>query len=125
MLRDSDWRNDDCFLIMGDNTTALGWIKKSNFKPETDHDQATHLALARHITTLLADLRITQSGQWLPGADNGVADTLSHQHEQSDAELTDFIVKSFPAQIQNEFRTHARHDGVTAGTIAKGATWWK
>jgi hypothetical protein len=83
---------------MGNNTSALGWINKSNFKPETDPEQATHLNLARHITAMLADYCVIQSGQWRPGVDNGVADTLSCQHNQSDEELTEFILDSFPEQ---------------------------
>jgi hypothetical protein len=77
MLRDTDWKSGDCFLSVGDNTSALGWIHKSNFKLDKIPEQATHLALARHITLLLADLDGVQCGQWLPGDDNRVADALS------------------------------------------------
>jgi hypothetical protein len=80
---------------VGDNSSALGWIHKSNFKPETEPDQATHLAMARYITLLLADIGVIQSSQWLPGMDNGVADALSRQHDKSDMELTETIVSSY------------------------------
>lgn len=90
MLEECEWRHDDCFLIVGDNTSALGWINKSNFKPETDPEQATHLALARHITTMLADFHVTQSGQWRPGIDNGVADTLLNYPSHSPATVGNY-----------------------------------
>jgi hypothetical protein len=114
MLEMCDWQHDDCFLIVGDNTSALGWINKSNFKPESDPEQATHLALARHITTLLADCRVVQSGQWRPGVDNGVADALSRKHDLSNGDLTDFIVNSFPEQTHTGFRIRALTPEVTS-----------
>jgi hypothetical protein len=46
MLVDNKWDRGDCFLSIGDNTSALGWIHKSNFQPETNAEQASHLALA-------------------------------------------------------------------------------
>jgi hypothetical protein len=46
MLVDNKWEPGDCFLSVGDNTSALGWIHKSNFHPEKDKEQASHLALA-------------------------------------------------------------------------------
>jgi hypothetical protein len=104
MLTESDWKPGDCFLSVGDNTSALGWIRKSNFKPEEIAEQATHLALARHVTTVLTDLDVIQCGQWLPGSDNGVADVLSRDHETTDAELTQLIVKSYPSQTPSGFQ---------------------
>jgi hypothetical protein len=114
ILDERKWKQGDCILSVGDNTSALGWIHKSNFRPEEDKEQTTHLALARHITTLLAEIHVTQSGCWLPGKDNGVADTLSRQHDQTNAELTNIIVKSFPEQVPNGFRIRALTPEVTS-----------
>jgi hypothetical protein len=104
MLAEVPWQPGDCVLSMGDNTSAMKWIQKSNFVPEKDPEQSTHLALARYITKLLADLEVVQFGQWLPGSDNGVADELSRNHVESDAELTDAIVASYPLQTPAGFR---------------------
>jgi hypothetical protein len=114
MLTEGDWRPGDCFLSVGDNTSALGWIHKSNFQPDRDLEQATHLALARYITNLLAELRVVQFGQWLPGIDNGVADALSRQHEKSDEELTRLIVASYPSQTPLGFRIRALRPEITS-----------
>jgi hypothetical protein len=81
LLVESDWQPGDSFLSIGNNSSAIGWIKKLNFKPEEEAEQATHLALARYMTRTLSDLDVIQFGQWLPGADNGVADALSRQHD--------------------------------------------
>jgi hypothetical protein len=98
MLADNKWSRGDCFLSIGDNTSALGWIHKSNFHPESNAEQASHLALARHITTMLADLKVIQCGQWLPGDDNVVADKLSRDHAMNNRDLTELIVSLYPAQ---------------------------
>jgi hypothetical protein len=107
LLYESNWQPGDSFLSIGDNTSALGWIWKSKFYPETDPEQATHLALARYMTLLLADLDVVQFGLWLPGIDNGVADALSRQFEKTDNELTDFITSSYPSQTPPGFQIKA------------------
>jgi hypothetical protein len=43
MLTENEWEKGDCFLSIGDNTSALGWIHKSNFHPEEDKEQSSHL----------------------------------------------------------------------------------
>jgi hypothetical protein len=111
MLAECPWTEGDCFLSVGDNKSAIGWIHKSKFKPEEKSEQATHLALARHVTMLLADLNVIQFGQWLPGIDNGVADALSREHEMSDIELTRLIAASYPEQVPTGFQINPlRHD---------------
>lgn len=105
MLVESDWKPGDCFMsILGDNTSALGWIQKSNFNPIKVPEQVTHMALSRYMTVLLAEMDVVQFGQWLPGTDNGIADALSRRHIESDAELTKFIVASYPLQTPPGFQ---------------------
>jgi hypothetical protein len=113
MLADVAWKPGDCFLSIGDNISALQWIRKSKFCPEKDAEQATHLALARHMTQLMADLDLVHFGQWLPGSDNGVADALSRQHEKSDDELTEFIVSTYPLQVPSGFHIRALQPATT------------
>jgi hypothetical protein len=119
MLAENKWEPGDCFLSVGDNTSALGWIHKSNFHPDKDKEQASHLALARHITNMLADLNIIQCGQWLPGDDNGVADTLSREHVMNDHDLTNLIVSSYPSQTPIGFRISP-----LPPAIISWATYW-
>jgi hypothetical protein len=117
MLAESDWKPRDCFLSVGDNTSALGWISKSNFKPDKVLEQATHLAMARHITNLLTDLDVIQYGQWLPGSENGVADVLSRDHDTPDAELTQLIVKSYPTQTPTGFQIRPLPPEITSWVL--------
>jgi hypothetical protein len=117
LLVESDWQPGDSFLSIGDNSSAIGWIKKLNFKPEEEAEQATHLALARYMTRTLSDLDVIQFGQWLPGADNGVADALSRQHDLSDLEVTDAMKTSFPSQTPNGFHIKALPPEITSWAI--------
>jgi hypothetical protein len=114
MLVECEWQPGDCFLSVGDNMSALGWIQKSRFQPELKTEQATHLALARYMTHLLAELNVIQFGQWLPGVDNGVADALSREHILSDNELTDHIKSLYPSQIPLGFRIKALPPSVSS-----------
>jgi hypothetical protein len=113
MLVESDWKPGDCFMSIGNNTSALGWIQKSNFNPIKVPEQVTHMALSRYMTVLLAEMDVVQFGQWLPGTDNGIADALSRRHIESDAELTKFIVASYPLQTPPGFQIHPLPPAVT------------
>jgi hypothetical protein len=131
MLAEVDWKSGDCFLSIGDNISALQWIRKSKFCPEKDPEQATHLALARYmVTRLMADLDlVVHFGQWLSGSDNGVADALSRQHEKTDAELTDFIVSTYPTQTPSGFQIGALRPEITSWVLywlrhARGTKEW-
>jgi hypothetical protein len=129
MLAEVDWDPGDCFLSIGDNISALQWIRKSKFCPEKDPEQATHLALARYMTRLMADRDLVHFGQWLPGSDNGVADALSRQHEKTDAELTNFIVSTYPTQIPSGFQIKALRPEITSWILywlrhARGTREW-
>jgi hypothetical protein len=97
-------RETAVFLSIGDNTSAIGWIRKSKFKPDVKPEQATHLAFARHVTLLLAELNVIQFGCWLPGKDNDVADALSRRHDMTDDELTKHILLSSPEQTPPGFQ---------------------
>jgi hypothetical protein len=55
MLVELDWKPGDYFMSIGDNTSALGWIQKSNFNPDKVPEQTTHMALSRYMTVLLAN----------------------------------------------------------------------
>jgi hypothetical protein len=117
LLYESNWQPGDSFLSIGDNKSTVSWIKKSNFNPDEIPEQASHLALARHMTTLLLNLDVIQFGQWLPGVDNGVADALSRRHDLSDSELTEFINISFPSQVPTGFRISPLHPEITSWAI--------
>jgi hypothetical protein len=92
----------DCVLSLGDNTSSLGWLRKSNFIQEDE--QASHSSLARYYTEIMAKESLCQLTQWFPGKDNGAADLLSREHKLSDTALTHHIAAIYPLQVSPDFR---------------------
>jgi hypothetical protein len=115
LIKESSWQRSDCFLSVGDNTSALRWLEKSNFKAD-DH-QSAHSALARETALLMLDRGITNFTQWLPGKNNVVADALSRRHDLSDHELTEFLFDSYPKQMPHGFHIKALPDDVSSWTL--------
>ena len=60
---------EDCFLVMGDSTTAAGWIQKTKFKDknEDDNDFTARLMVARKYARLTLDYGLKLYSQWFPG----------------------------------------------------------
>ena len=92
----------DCYLSLGDNTSSLGWLRKSNFAADTE--QASHSALARNFALTMADNSLCHFSQWFPGKENEVADLLSRDHNRSNTALTKHILHLFPKQVSPAFR---------------------
>ena len=66
-------------LAMGDNTSAMGWLRRSNFRQKDDSDVSWNVKqqLGRHFASLTLSSDICLYKQWLKGSDNQVADSLS------------------------------------------------
>ena len=69
----------DCILAIGDNTSTMGWLRRSNFRCKDDSDTTWEVKqkLGRHLATLTLQADITLYKQWLKGDYNQVADSLS------------------------------------------------
>ena len=89
---------DDCYLSIGDNTSSLGWLRKSNFA--ADHEQASHSGLARYFAITMADAKLCQFSQWFPGKENDIADRLSREHVWPDEFLTKYTLLLDPSYKQ-------------------------
>ena len=100
-LHEGEGTAEDCVLSLGDNTSLLGWLRKSNFT--ADFEQASHFALARHFAILMADASRCHFSQWFAGKENNVADLLSRDHKQSDALLTKHNSFVYASQVPPEF----------------------
>jgi hypothetical protein len=89
-----------CFLALGDNSSAVGWLHKANIDAENNlplHEAARKFAqiLMRHNCCLYS--------QHIKGVQNNVADALSRMHDNSPEELHHYISSSFPTQVPNTF----------------------
>jgi len=73
-----------CYLDWSDSTSAVGWLRKSNF--DTD-EQPVHNAVARYHARHMMGLKACNYSQHMPGRDNIVTDCLSRDFHLSDAQL--------------------------------------
>ncbi len=73
---------EDCVLSIGDNTSAMGWLRRSNFRQKEDSDTSWFVKqqLGRHLADLVLKADICLYQQWLKGSDNLVADSLSRDN---------------------------------------------
>lgn len=69
----------DCILSVGDSTSAMGWLRRSNFreKDESDEEWKVKQQIARKLGDLLLDHDLVLYRQWLKGDFNIVSDSLS------------------------------------------------
>jgi hypothetical protein len=114
-IMEQPWQPGDCFLSIGDNMSALKWIRQSNFDESTD--QFAHAGLARHTAMILMERRLVNFTQWLPGLDNVVADALSRQHDVNDTDLTNHLFHSYPTQMPRGFHIRALPDELTSWVL--------
>ena len=96
-----------CVLAMGDSTTALGWMRRSNFRAsdENNQDWVAKQKVARQLGSLSLRAEIALYKQWFKGDDNVVADSLSRDlfYLSADAH-TKFLNLTTPSQLPNNFQ---------------------
>ena len=92
----------DCLLAMGDNTTAAGWCRRTNFHEKTEgyHDWIVKQRLARKLANLVLDSDTVLYTQWFKGTWNLVTDSLSRDVHFS---LNHFTHLSYNKLLKNSF----------------------
>ena len=99
-------KDEDCLLSIGDNTSALGWMRRSNFrqKEESDVSWKVKQHLGRKLAYLVLDSNTVLYKQWLKGQDNVVADSLSRDNYFLSANThTRFLQLTVPQQLPSNF----------------------
>ena len=91
---------------MGNSTSAMGWMRKSNFQQtdENDTDTTAKLTAARLLARVIQDSKSCLYAQWFPGKDNDVSDSLSRDQHLSIADHTHLLRSSIPNQLPPNFR---------------------
>jgi hypothetical protein len=84
---------DTSVLSQGDNTSAIGWISKTNFEGPDEH---VYLKVARKYAHIMMEAGISHVGDWLPGVDNPIADSLSRDVHLSLPEHRRLLTQLFP-----------------------------
>ena len=90
-----------CMITLTDNSSAYGWLHKSNFVSE---DHSFHAAIAKKLATLFISADSSIYSQHFSGVLNVIADSLSQDHHISDANLISFLQRSFPQQAPKNFK---------------------
>jgi hypothetical protein len=107
---DGEGKAGDCYLSLGDNTSSLGWLRKSNFAADTE--QSAHSALARVFALLMADWSLCLTSRWFAGKENEVADLCSRNHSRPDEYLTAYIKLVYPTQVSPAFQVSSLPAGL-------------
>ena len=89
-----------CCFSLGNNTSAVDWIHKSNF---CDEHQALHKEAAHHLDSLCIENNIGVYTQHFNGIWNIVADSLLHDHYILASILTCLLRYLLPSQIHRDF----------------------
>ena len=85
------------FLCMTDSSSALAWLYKSNFDPNT---QKIHSTIARQLATTTMNAEVALYSQHVPGCHNVVADSLSRDHHIDNVKLTFLLKQLYPSRAQ-------------------------
>jgi hypothetical protein len=104
-----------CLLVLGDNTSAIGWLyKSSKLQPASPYYKAVQM-IARQLARLIIDSTHCLASQHIPGDHNTVSDLLSfagvargYPHPlapdcPTDAELTQRFHSHVPQLIPKDF----------------------
>jgi hypothetical protein len=89
-----------CFLALGDNSSATGWLHKANV--DADDNKPLHLA-ARKYAQILMQYNCYLYSQHIKGIHNNVADALSRLHHYSPNDLQHHIFLNYPSQVPPTF----------------------
>jgi len=99
--------DEDCLLCMGDNTSAMGWLRRSNFRQKDESDQTwlVKQEIGRHLARLVLKSNIMLYTQWLKGSHNQVADSLSRDAYYLNANTHKiFLFKTVSHQLPQNFK---------------------
>ena len=88
-------------LALTDNSSAVGWLYKTNFNPET---QQKHDIIARKMAKLLLDSDTSIYPQHIPGESNVIADSLSRDFHLSDKTLEFALPALYNTQAPNNLK---------------------
>jgi hypothetical protein len=83
-------------LSQTDNSTAAGWLRKSNIQ----------LSTARKLATLLIESKSCIYSQWFSGEENSISDSLSRDFHINSTQLCNLLSSNFPFQAPFGLKIH-------------------
>ena len=106
----------DCLLVMGDSTTAVGWLHKTRImkKDMQVDDFQAQTKVARKLATLIIENNMCLYSQWFPGKKNVIADSLSRDIDIPTNQLTARFKSLFPTQMPSNFNISPLPDAISS-----------
>jgi len=95
ILKDDNKTQYKKYMALTDNSSAVGWLYKSNFNPKT---HPGHDVVARKMAEVLMESESTIESQHIKGAHNVVADSLSRDHHIHRTHLELILTSLYPTQ---------------------------
>jgi len=106
--------HEECFLSLGDNSSAVGWLHKASIDPSKN----LPLFLAsRKFAQIVLENNSCIYSQHIPGVSNSIADILSRRFDLNDDELTTYLNSVSSYQVQNSFRLFPVHQEINSWMI--------
>jgi hypothetical protein len=97
-------KSEDCILSQTDNTSAAGWLRKSNFADEDD--ECIQLVTARKLSSLVIASQSCLYSQWFSGESNTISDSLSRDFHANETHLQNLLCANFPSQVPFGLNLH-------------------
>ncbi len=88
---------EDCLLSQTDNSTAAGWLCKSNFVD--GQDENTQLSTASKLAAMTIESQCCIFSQWFLGDENNISDSLPRDFHLDDTHLANLLSAAFPNQV--------------------------
>jgi len=101
ILEDNNKTKYKRYMALTDNSSAVGWLYKSNFNPKT---HPGHDVIARKMAEVLIDSESTVESQHIKGAHNVVADSLSRDHHITCTHLELILTSLYPSQAPQNLK---------------------
>ena len=109
-----------CVLNMTNNSTAMGWLRKSNHDPD---DAPVHNEVARFHAENMLRRQACNYSQHLPGVKNVVADCCSRDFHLSDEELVAMLTSLHPSLLPSQFKVVPLPPKYTSKIAAMARQW--
>jgi hypothetical protein len=97
-------KSEDCILSQTDNTSAAGWLRKSNFADEDD--EYIQLVTAKKLSSLVIASQSCLCSQWFSGESNTISDSLSRDIHVNETHLQNLLCANFSSQVPFGLNLH-------------------
>ena len=86
LCREASCTEHDCLMVLGDNTSAIGWLHRSGRMDRDSPFWKPVSMIARKTASTILDSKVCLCSQHVKGVDNVVADLLSYEGDRRTVE---------------------------------------